>query len=75
LAQTLNNFVHIKGKALGHRKKTVKQVVSSGTPRQFHKFLSWFKVDVDSKVDGLKLMASRRWVMNIALASALTQYG
>jgi len=25
--------------------KTVKQVVSSGTPWQFHKFLSWFKVD------------------------------
>jgi len=45
LAQTLNNFVQIKAKALGHRKKPVKQVVSSGAPRQFHKFLSWFKVD------------------------------
>jgi len=45
LAQTLNNFIQIKAKALGHRKKPVKQVVSSGAPRQFHKFLSWFKVD------------------------------
>jgi len=46
LAQTLNNFIQIKAKALGHRKKKpVKQVVSSGAPRQFHKFLSWFKVD------------------------------
>jgi len=31
--------------ALGHRKKPVKQVISSGAPRQFHKFLSWFEVD------------------------------
>jgi len=45
LAQTLNNFMQIKAKALGHRKKTVKQFVSSGAPRKFHKFLSWFKVD------------------------------
>ena len=45
LAQILNNFIQIKAKALGHRKKPVKQVVSSGAPRQFHKFLSWFKVD------------------------------
>jgi len=45
LAQTLNNFEQIKAKSLRHRKKTVKQVVSSGTPRQFHQFLSWFKVD------------------------------
>ena len=45
LAQTLNNFIQIKAKALGHRKKPVKQVVSSGAHRQFHKFLSWFKVD------------------------------
>ena len=45
LSQTLNNFIQIKAKALGHRKKTIKQVVSSGAPRQFHKFLSWFKVD------------------------------
>ena len=45
LAQTLNNFIQIKAKALGHRKKPVKQVVSSGAPRKFHKYLSWFKVD------------------------------
>ena len=45
LAQTLNNFIQIKAKPLGHRKKPVKQFVSSGAPRQFHKFLSWFKVD------------------------------
>jgi len=43
--QTLNNFIQIEAKALGHRKKTVKQVVSSGAPRQFHKFLSWFKAN------------------------------
>jgi len=29
-----NNFIQIKAKALGHRKKTVKQVVSLGAPRQ-----------------------------------------
>jgi len=45
LALTLTNFIQIKAKALGHRKKSVKQVVSSGAPRQFHKFVSWFKVD------------------------------
>jgi len=45
LAQTLNNFIQIKVKALGHRKKPIEQVVSSGAPRQFYKFLSWFKVD------------------------------
>ena len=45
LAQILNNFIQIKAKALGHRKKTVKQVVSSGAPRQFHKFLLWCKFD------------------------------
>jgi len=45
LAQTLNNFIQIKAKALRMPKKTVKQVVSSVTPRQFNKFLSWFKVD------------------------------
>ena len=45
LAQILNNFIHIKTKALGHRKKLVKQVVSSGAPRQFHKFLLWCKFD------------------------------
>ena len=44
LAQTYN-FMQVKVKALGHRKKPVKQVVSSGAHRQFHKFLSWFKVD------------------------------
>jgi len=44
LAQTYN-FMQVKVKALGHRKKPVKQVVSSGAPRQFHKFLSWFKVN------------------------------
>ena len=45
LAQILNNFIPIKAKALGHRKKPVKQVVSSGAPRQFHKFLLWCKFD------------------------------
>ena len=45
LAQTLNNFIQIKAKALGHRKKPVKQVVSSGAPRQFHKYLLWCKFD------------------------------
>ena len=45
LAQTLNNFIQIKAKALGHRKKTFKQVVSSVAPQQLHKFLTWFKVD------------------------------
>jgi len=45
LAQILNNFIQIKAKELGHRKKTVKQVVSSGAPRQFHKFLLWCKFD------------------------------
>ena len=45
LAQILNNFIQIKAKALGHRKKTVKQVVSSGAPWQFHKFLLWCKFD------------------------------
>jgi len=40
LAQALNNFMQIKVKALGYRKEPVKQVVSSGAPRQFHKFLS-----------------------------------
>jgi len=45
LAQTSNNFIQIKAKALGHRKKPDEQVVSSGDPRQLHKFLSWFKVD------------------------------
>ena len=45
LAQILNNFIQIKGKALGHRKKPVKQVVSSGAPRQFHKYLLWCKFD------------------------------
>ena len=44
LAQTLNNFVQIKAKALGHRKKPVKQVVSSGAPRQFHKAYCFDKV-------------------------------
>jgi len=34
-----------KVEALGHRKKTANQVVSSGTPRQLHNFLSWLKVD------------------------------
>ena len=44
LAQTLNNFMQIKAKALGHGKKPIKHIVSSGAPGQFHKFLSWFKV-------------------------------
>jgi len=43
--QTLNNFIQIKAKALGHQKKPVNQVISSGAPWQCHKFLSWFKVD------------------------------
>ena len=37
--------MQIKVKALGHRKKPVIQIVSSGAPRQFHEFLLWFKVD------------------------------
>jgi len=39
-AQTLDNFIQIKVEALGHRKKSVKQVVSLDAPKQFHKFLS-----------------------------------
>jgi len=42
LAQTLDNCMQIKDEAPRHRKKNFKQVVSSGTPRRFHKFLSWF---------------------------------
>jgi len=34
--------MQIKVKALGHRIKTVKQVVSSGTPGQLLKILLWF---------------------------------
>jgi len=41
--------MQIKVEALGHRKKLVKQVVSSGAPRQFHKLLSC----------GLKMIAER----------------
>jgi len=37
--------MQIKVKALGQRKIFVKQVVSSRTPRQFHNFLWWFRVD------------------------------
>jgi len=37
LAQKLNNFMQIEAKAMGHRKKIVKPVVSSGAPPQFHK--------------------------------------
>jgi len=37
--------MQIKAKALGHRKKTAKQLASSGAHRQFHKFLWWFRVD------------------------------
>jgi len=40
----LDNFMHIKVEALGHR-RTVKQVVSSGNSRQFHNFRSWLRVD------------------------------
>jgi len=47
LAQTLKNFIQIKAKALGHRKKPVEQVVSSGTPPQLHKFVSWYKVEAE----------------------------
>jgi len=39
LVQTLNNFMQIKVKALGHGKKTIEQVVLPVTPRQFHKIL------------------------------------
>jgi len=35
LAQTLDNCMQIKVEALQHQKERVKQVVSSGTPRQF----------------------------------------
>jgi len=35
----------LKVKVLGHRKTPTKQVVLSGTPRQFHKFLSRFRVN------------------------------
>jgi len=45
LGQTLDNFIQIEAEMLGHRKKTAKQVVSSGTLWQFHHFLSWFKAD------------------------------
>jgi len=45
LAQTLNNFMQIKVKVLGYWKTTVKKVALSGAPRQFDKFISWFKVD------------------------------
>jgi len=37
--------MQIKVEELGHQKEPVKQVVSSGTPRRFHKFVSLFKVD------------------------------
>jgi len=36
--------MQIKFKAPGHQKKTVKQVVSSGTPQQFHNFLLRLKL-------------------------------
>ena len=39
LAPTVNNFMQIKVKALGHREKYIKRVVSPSTPRQFHKSL------------------------------------
>jgi len=38
LAQTSSNCMPIKIEVLGHRNKSDKQVVPSGTPRQFHKF-------------------------------------
>jgi len=37
--------MQIKVEAQGRRKQPVKQVVSPGTPRQFHKFLSWLEVN------------------------------
>jgi len=43
-AQTLDNCMQMKFQALGHCKKPVKLFVLSGTPRQLHKFLSWFEV-------------------------------
>jgi len=46
LAQTLDNFVKNKVKALGHRRKPVNEVVSSSTLPLFYNFLSWFEVAV-----------------------------
>jgi len=37
--------MHIKVKALGHGKKNVNEVVSSGTTRQIHNLVSLFEVD------------------------------
>jgi len=59
LVQTLNNIIQIKAKALGHRKKTVQQVVASGAPWQFHKILSWFKVDGRIIANLIRLLFSR----------------
>jgi len=42
LAQTSETCMQIKVEALGH-KKARKQMVSSGTPQQFHNFISWLK--------------------------------
>jgi len=52
--------MQIKVKALGHRKKTVKQLVSSGAPRQFHEFLSWFKVGGQIIVNFIRLYFLKR---------------
>jgi len=61
LAQTLNNFMQIKAKALGHRRKPVKQVVSSGAPRQFHKLLSWFEANGRIIVNFMRHSTSARY--------------
>jgi len=37
--------MQVKDKALGHRKKTVNQVVPPSNPGQFDNFLPWFGVD------------------------------
>jgi len=45
---------------MGHRKNAVKQVVSSGAPRQFHKFLSCFKVDGRIIANLIKVIVLKR---------------
>jgi len=47
LEQTLNNFMQIKVKALGHKKKTVKQVVSSAILDSFINFYYGLKLMVE----------------------------
>jgi len=45
IGANIKQFHANKVMALGHRKKPVKQVVSSGTPRHFHEILLQFKVN------------------------------